>query len=184
MSEAIISCIHEAAVAPVAQPKFTTKTDLHTNDNHGVSDNQELAKQFVAAISGFDSVETAWDTFDLNKRGKLTKGDWKRVINVTLGIKCSNEERRQLRNQIDVHKTKTITFEALVDYLDGVKSGEGSTKKRRGKKAEGKVIIVAVLPMDVPSLPDNFRPRVNVETELKEKLLDLKSKSCVTAQGM
>ena len=179
MSEAIISCIHEAAVAPVAQPKFTTKTDLHTNDNHGVSDNQELAKQVIAAISSFDSVEAAWDTFDLNKRGKLTKGDWKRVINVTLGIKCSNEERRQLRNQIDVHKTKTITFEALVNYLDGAKSGEGSTKK-----AEEKAIIVAVLPMDVPSLPDNFRPRVKVESELMERLLDLKSKSCVTAQGM
>ena len=81
-----------------------------------------------------------------------------------------------------------VTFEALADFVNNQQQKQVEQDKRsmdtKQEKHKDERVALRVLPMDVPSLPDSFRPRLNVESQLKAKLLDRESKSCVTAQGM
>ena len=114
---------------------------------------------------------------------------FKRVVHATLGIKCTDEQRKQLRHQLDPQNVKVVTFEALADFVNNDQQQKQIEQDKRSmntkqEKHKHERVALRVLPMEVPSLPDSFRSRLNVESQVKARLLDRESKSCVTAQGM
>ena len=145
----------------------------------------DLGQQFCdLVLARFNSVEHAWSLFDIKNRGWLSRSDFKRVVDKSLGMACSDVERKGLRAKLDPQNSKRVSFDAFAEFVGRQHEGGTRQNEKDGKQQEEKSIAVAVLPMDVPALPDSFRPRANVEMQLKAKLLDRESKPCVTAIGM
>jgi hypothetical protein len=144
----------------------------------------DLAGQFKSAVlARYGSVRDAWAAFDITpegaQKGFLSRSDFKRIIHTTLGISCSDVERRQLRAKLDPQKSKRVALTALENFIMEREGGDN----QKNKKPEKNVGALAVLPMEVPSLPDSFQPRTDVKSQLVNGLLTT-SKSCVVAQGM
>jgi hypothetical protein len=108
-----------------------------------------LQDQFIAGVSDYQSVQAAWDAFDVRSKGMLSRSDFKSAIHKTLGLVCSDAERKQLRAKMDPQKTTRITFESFVGFVN---SSKGNSGKQREMSDDG--VDRVALPMDVPALPD------------------------------
>jgi hypothetical protein len=123
---------------------------------HGAASTMQdltVEEQFIAGVSAYESVEEAWRIFDVGSKGVLSRSDFKRVIHKTLGIVCSDAERKQLRAKMDPQKTTRIISDAfkkfVVDSTQGSHGGQEEAENDDGGR-------LAVLPMDVPTLPDRL----------------------------
>ena len=178
--ELIISAIKRAVAHCNESKNAVARSGIHGKPT-GMSEGADLEGQFRSLVlSRYASVQEAWNAFEITGKGALSRSDFKRVISKTLGLRCTDAERRALRSKLDPLQTKQVSYDALLEFVDGTQHKDAPAKKLQ-QKEEHKL---AVLPMGVPSLPDNFRPRTNVEQQLKGKLLDHNSKPCITAQGM
>ena len=110
-----------------------------------------VEEQFIAGVSAYESVQEAWNAFDIAS-DTLSRSEFKKVIHKTLGIVCSDAERKQLRAKMDPQKTTRITFDAFASFVDGTKDSR-SEQEEAGSGVDGRL---AVLPMDVPTLPDRL----------------------------
>ena len=173
IKRAVAKCqINETLVVSAGGPGIHEKQT-------GLTDLEGRFKTLV--LSRYASVQQAWSAFDVSSKGSLSRSDFKRVVSTTLELKCTDAERKVLRSKLDPQKTKRVSYDALLEFVGG-DLDEGTPKKTEQGEVQRKQ---TVLPMDVPSLPDNFRPRENVEKQLRVKLLDHgTAKSLVSAQGM
>lgn len=172
-----------AAVADAAARPDLALTASHANLHGRAPDCRDLAMQLLYKIRGYGAVHKAWSAFDVKQKGFLSRSDFKRVIHNTVGLVCSDTDRKQLREKLDPEKTTRVSYEAFLQFVGDHQQNEIQKEIEKKEQKAG----LPALPRSVPNLPDCFRPRPNVETQLKRKLLEhgvAKSRSCVTAQGM
>ena len=93
-----------------------------------------VEEQFTAGVSAYVSVQEAWNAFDTGSKGMLSRSDFKRAIHKTLGIVCSDAERKQLRARMDLQKSTRITFGAFAKFVEG---SHGGKEEAEGEDRDG-----------------------------------------------
>jgi hypothetical protein len=180
--ELIISAIRRAVEHCKANDTSGAGSGIHDKAASFVeTDFEERFKSLI--LSRYSSVHEAWNAFNVSGKGSLSRSDFKRVVSKTLGLQSvADADRKELRSKLDPLQTKRVTYDALLAFMSDNQQ-KGAPKEMGQTKDK---LPLLPLPMDVPNLPDCYRPRENVEKQVKDKLLDhsARSRSCVTAQGM
>jgi hypothetical protein len=138
--EAVNAAVNDSAGQSAAIPNAVGNGKLH-------GDPSDQAHFVTVLLSRYSSVEEAWSAFDIKRKGYLSRSDFKRVIHKTLGLRWSDGDRRKLRGKLDPQNTNHIVFEAFAKFVR-LSQSDGAENKLNNRRA--------VIPMDVPSLPDRF----------------------------
>ena len=160
--------------------------DSHGAASAGASNGEKsavvsLAQQFRdLTLNKYSSIEKAWKMFDSlsDQPGQLSRADFKACLKM-IGLTMTSKEKGQLRKMMDpsgsklirLHDFKAFMMEAAVDA-----STAATPQKAR----------MANLPVDMPSLPDNYSHRHNVEDQIRDLLIGKAAckGNTVAAQGM
>ena len=160
--------------------------DAHEATSAAASDGKKsaivsLAQQFRdLTLNKYSSIEKAWEMFDSlsDQPGQLSRADFKACLKM-IGLTMTSKEKGQLRKTMDpsgsklirLHDFKAFMMEAAVDA---------------GTVAMPQKAQMANLPVDMPSLPDNYSHRHNVEDQIRDLLIGKAAckGNIVAAQGM
>jgi hypothetical protein len=150
---------------PVTLNTTITRTAAHTHTMPIDVITASADEQFRRlVIDIYSSAEVAWSAFDdiSDPPGQISRTDFKAVLKL-LRLSISSKDRGKLRKKMDPTNSKFITFEDLQAFV--CHSDAAATKSGDSESA------LADLPVDMPSLPDNYRPRADVERQVVELLV-------------
>ena len=111
----------------------------------------------------------------------FVRTDFKVVLRM-IGLSITSKEKRILRKRMDPSNSKFIQF---VDFQSFFNIGTGPTSAP-GPASNESESGAASIPVDTPSLPDNYSHRPNVEKQLIDLLVGKAScqGGCIAAYGM
>lgn len=131
----------------------------------------------------YSSVEVAWGVFDgiSEPRGQLSRTDFKAVLKM-LHLTISTKERGKLRKKMDPTNSE-FSCPSITVYIDAVLLGKFITFQEfqalvadddavATKSGDPESAFLAKLPVDMPTLPDNYRYRPDVEHQIFDLLMD------------
>jgi hypothetical protein len=159
-----------------------TKTAGNHNYNNKTSITSQSMDQVLfqfrkRVVKKYGSAELAWEDLNsLSDNEGLSRTDFKTAVSM-LGLTASRSDKRSLRKALDPENIKVIQYKDFKAFIEMGSSAESN------EHSPG--LALAVLPIDVPSLPESYRHRESNENQIIALLTGrISSKSsCIAAQG-
>ena len=107
---------------------------------------QLVKSNYGSAIKWFEEIK--------GKSGSISRTDWKTATK-QIGLAVNNEIRKAIRKRVARDGSKLINLSQLSSFIDPVDSASDSTSDSTSDSASE----LCAIPLEVPSLPDNFHPR-------------------------
>jgi hypothetical protein len=155
------------------QPNQKSKNANASADVHAHATSDEIFRSGV--LEKWGSAEDAWRVFNQVSEGSdgLSRSDFKAML-AMLRIKLPKEETKKLRRQMDPENSKIVNKPHFIRFI---KRNDGNTfisddDTAAAKSGDSESAFLAKLPVDMPSLPDNYRHRPDVEHQIFDLLMD------------
>jgi hypothetical protein len=168
----------------MAQEKHEAKEKNETQKiNLDIDAADAVLRQLVKSNYGS---ATTWFQKIKGKSGSVSRQNWKAAIQ-QIGLAVDDETRKAIRKRVARDGSKLINLSQLTSFIDPVESTSTSASDSASELCE--------IPLEVPSLPDNFHPRdgplkalvaslVEQQTTTVSSITAPKARNAVSSQGM